>query len=88
VVTEHLLLGIIREGSGIAAAGLKKSGIDLEALAAEIERSVSTAGGMMTSAVSKWFLYGTGKSGTSGFSCRSTGNEQNYIVQNICYSPF
>ncbi len=48
VGTEHLLLGIIREGSGIAAAGLKKSGIDLEALAAEIERSVSTAGGMMT----------------------------------------
>ena len=48
VGTEHLLLGIIREGSGIAAAGLKKSGIDLEALAADIERSVSTAGGMMT----------------------------------------
>lgn len=48
VGTEHLLLGILREGAGVAAAALKASGVDLESLAQDVERSISSSGGMMT----------------------------------------
>ena len=48
VGTEHLLLGIVREGAGVAAAALKMLGIDLENLAQDVERSISGNGGMMT----------------------------------------
>ena len=48
VGTEHLLLGLIKEGDGVAVAVMRGMGIDLEDLTASIERAVSTAGGMMT----------------------------------------
>ncbi len=48
VGTEHLLLGIVREGAGVAAAALKMLGVDLENLAQGVERSISGNGGMMT----------------------------------------
>ncbi|HAO99966.1 MAG TPA: hypothetical protein DCQ83_07990, partial [Fibrobacteres bacterium] len=48
VGTEHLLLGLIREGDGVAVAVLKNLGIDLEDLARNIEKSISSSGGMMT----------------------------------------
>ncbi len=48
VGTEHLLLGIAREGAGFAAAALKTLGVNLENLAQDVERSISEAGGMMT----------------------------------------
>lgn len=48
VGTEHLLLGIVREGAGVAAAALKALGVDLESLAQDVERSISSSGGMMT----------------------------------------
>ena len=48
VGTEHLLLGIVREGAGVAAAALKTLGVDLENLAQDVERSISASGGMMT----------------------------------------
>jgi ATP-dependent Clp protease ATP-binding subunit ClpA len=38
--TEHLLLGLVKEGSGVAAAVLKDLGIDLQALRLEVEKLV------------------------------------------------
>lgn len=48
VGTEHLLLGILREGAGVAAAALKALDVNLENLAQDVERSISESGGMMT----------------------------------------
>src|SRR5690606_32107895 len=48
VGTEHLLLGLIREGDGVAVAVLKNLNVDLEDLARNIEKSISSTGGMMT----------------------------------------
>ncbi len=36
--TEHLLLGLIREGEGVAAAVLQKLGLDLETIRIEVEK--------------------------------------------------
>jgi ATP-dependent Clp protease ATP-binding subunit ClpC len=47
VGTEHLLLGLIKEGDGVAVAVLRGMGVDLEELAASIERTVTSVGGMM-----------------------------------------
>lgn len=38
--TEHLLLGLIREGEGVAAAVLQKLGLDLESIRMEVEKLV------------------------------------------------
>ncbi len=38
--TEHILLGLIREGEGVAAAGLHKMGLSLENIRLEIEKLV------------------------------------------------
>lgn len=38
--TEHLLLGLIREGEGVAAAVLQKLGLDLETIRLEVEKLV------------------------------------------------
>ncbi len=38
--TEHLLLGLVREGEGVAAAVLQKLGLDLEAIRIEVEKLV------------------------------------------------
>lgn len=38
--TEHLLLGLIREGEGVAAAVLQKLGLDLESIRLEVEKLV------------------------------------------------
>ncbi len=38
--TEHLLLGLIREGEGVAAAVLQKLGLDLETIRIEVEKLV------------------------------------------------
>lgn len=48
VGTEHLLLGLIREGEGVAIAVLKNMGVELDELAKEIENSINSSGGMMT----------------------------------------
>lgn len=40
VGTEHLLLGLIREGSGIAAKTLQSMGVDLAAVQAEVEKMI------------------------------------------------
>lgn len=40
VGTEHLLLGLIRLGQGVAVTVLQKLGVDLEAVRAEIERQI------------------------------------------------
>ncbi|MBX5475628.1 MAG: ATP-dependent Clp protease ATP-binding subunit [Clostridia bacterium] len=40
VGTEHLLLGLIREGSGIAAKALQNLGIDLDHVRAEVEKVI------------------------------------------------
>src|SRR3989338_7950703 len=39
--TEHILLGLIREGEGVACAVLQNLGVDLERLRIEIEKLVS-----------------------------------------------
>ena len=38
--TEHLLLGLIREGEGVAAAVLQKLGLSLETIRIEVEKLV------------------------------------------------
>ncbi len=48
VGTEHLLLGLIREGDGVAINVIRSLSVDLEELSKEVERSVTTSGGMMT----------------------------------------
>ncbi len=45
---EHLLLGIIREGGGVAVAVLENLGVDMDNLQHEVERLVSTSGGTLT----------------------------------------
>jgi ATP-dependent Clp protease ATP-binding subunit ClpC len=47
--TEHLLLGLLREGKGIAASVLQKLGLDLDSLRAEIEASVEKSTGSSSS---------------------------------------
>jgi len=46
--TEHLLLGILKEGEGIAVKILRNLGVDLEKLKHRIEEASGPAGGMMT----------------------------------------
>ena len=41
VGTEHLLLGLLREGEGIAARALQSLGLDLNKVREEVERIVS-----------------------------------------------
>jgi len=48
VGTEHLLLGLVKEGDGVAIAVLRSMGIDLEDLSANIEKAITSTGGMMT----------------------------------------
>src|SRR5262245_39934193 len=46
--TEHLLLGDIREGEGIAATVLNNLGLDLDAIRQAVESMVSSTGGTLT----------------------------------------
>ena len=46
--TEHLLLGLLREGEGIAAEILKNIGLDLEELRSAIEDTVRSSGDTAT----------------------------------------
>jgi ATP-dependent Clp protease ATP-binding subunit ClpC len=46
--TEHLLLGVIREGEGIAATVLNNLGLDLDAIRQAVESMVSSTGGTLT----------------------------------------
>src|ERR1041384_3431108 len=46
--TEHLLLGVIREGEGIAVKILRNLGVDLYKLKKAIEDTVRTSGGSLT----------------------------------------
>ncbi len=48
VGTEHLLLGLIREGEGVAVAALRNLNVELEELSKTIEKSIVTSGGMLT----------------------------------------
>jgi ATP-dependent Clp protease ATP-binding subunit ClpC len=46
--TEHLLLGLIREGGGVAAAVLENMNVDLERVRLEVEKLVVMGGGTLT----------------------------------------
>ena len=46
--TEHVLLGLVQEGSGVAANVLKNMGIDLNKIRAEVEKIVKTGPSMVT----------------------------------------
>lgn len=48
VGTEHILLGLIREGEGTAPAVLRKFGLTLEMVRRQVERLVPPGGGMRT----------------------------------------
>jgi ATP-dependent Clp protease ATP-binding subunit ClpC len=48
VGTEHLLMGLIKEGDGVAVAVLRSMSVDLEELSANIEKAITSTGGMMT----------------------------------------
>ena len=48
VGTEHLLLGLIRLGEGVAATVLQSSGIDLAKIRLEVENMVGSGGGSLT----------------------------------------
>jgi len=43
--TEHILLGLLQEGEGIAARALESLGLDLEQVTSEVERLLDRAGG-------------------------------------------
>jgi len=45
VGTEHLLLGLLREGEGVAVQVLRALGVDLDKARAEVERLIGTGGG-------------------------------------------
>jgi ATP-dependent Clp protease ATP-binding subunit ClpC len=47
VGTEHLLLGLIKEGDGVAVAVMRGMGVDLEDVTANIEKTITSVGGMM-----------------------------------------
>jgi ATP-dependent Clp protease ATP-binding subunit ClpC len=46
--TEHLLLGLLREGEGIAATVLSNLGLDLDAIRHSVESMVAQTGGTLT----------------------------------------
>ena len=46
--TEHVLLGLVQEGSGVAANVLKNMGIDLNKIRMEVEKIVKTCPSMVT----------------------------------------
>ncbi len=46
--TEHVLLGLVQEGSGVAANVLKNMGVDLTKIRAEVEKLVKTGPSMVT----------------------------------------
>ena len=46
--TEHVLLGLVQEGSGVAANVLKNMGIDLNKIRMEVEKIVKTGPAMVT----------------------------------------
>ncbi len=46
--TEHVLLGLVQEGSGVAANVLKNMGIDLTKIRSEVEKLVKTGPSMVT----------------------------------------
>jgi ATP-dependent Clp protease ATP-binding subunit ClpC len=46
--TEHILLGLVQEGSGVAANVLKNMGIDLAKIRTEVEKIVKTGPSMVT----------------------------------------
>ena len=46
--TEHILLGLVQEGSGVAANVLKNMGIDLDRIRSEVEKLVKTGPSMVT----------------------------------------
>ena len=48
VGTEHLLLGLVKEGDGVAVAVMRSMGVDLEDLSSNIEKTITSTGGMMT----------------------------------------
>ncbi|MBN2584843.1 MAG: ATP-dependent Clp protease ATP-binding subunit [Planctomycetes bacterium] len=48
VGTEHLLLGLVKEGSGVAANCLKNMGIDLKKIRIEVEKIVKSGPQMVT----------------------------------------
>jgi ATP-dependent Clp protease ATP-binding subunit ClpC len=48
VGTEHLLLGLIKEGDGVAVAVLRGMGIDLDELVSIVEKTITSTGGMLT----------------------------------------
>ncbi|HEX2186743.1 MAG TPA: Clp protease N-terminal domain-containing protein [Chloroflexota bacterium] len=43
--TEHLLLGLVAEGDGVAVRVLERLGVSREAMRAAIERRLSSSGG-------------------------------------------
>ena len=45
VGTEHLLLGLIREGSGVAAQALNNLGIELDQVRTEVEKIIGPGTG-------------------------------------------
>ena len=46
--TEHLLLGLLREGEGIAATVLQQPGLDLDVIRHAVESMVAQTGGTLT----------------------------------------
>ncbi len=48
--TEHILLGLLKDGNGVAANMLKNAGIDLDKMRSEVEKLVQTGPNMVTAA--------------------------------------
>ena len=50
--TEHLLLGLVREGSGVAARALQNMGVDLNKVRQEVERIIPKGDKFIASGIS------------------------------------
>ena len=57
--TEHILLGLVQEGSGVAANVLKNMNIDLEKIRHEVEKIVKTGPSMVTMSGPAWTIFST-----------------------------
>jgi len=60
--TEHLLLGLVKEGEGVASAVLQNLGLSLEMIRLEVEKLVQT--GPSTVSLRRYTIYSKGKEGS------------------------
>ena len=59
--SEHILLGLVKEGSGVAANVLKNLDIDLRKIRLEVEKIVQSGPDMVTMSGPDWTIFSTSR---------------------------